>query len=177
MLIDTIVSQGESMLLLPATVVAVEGRRVRVGLPDRDTWARLAVTFGYCPTPGDEVLALGQGDAWYVVGVLESTAPALLAFPGDVDLVAPGGRLNLASGKGITIDAPRVELKADRLEMTARTLFQRLTNCYQWVEELWQARARRTRTVVEESAELQAGRVVTRARQDVTINGDKIYLG
>lgn len=165
------------LFLEPTEVRGIEGPRVRVALPDREVWALLAVAGVYRPQAGDRVLTVGNGGEYYVIGVLEATGSACLTFPGDVRLLAPNGRIHLTSGDGIHLDAPEVEINAGRFELAARDVFHRLTNLYQWVGDLLQIRAGRSRTVVEGTAQADAERTVIRSVKDTTIDGEQIRLG
>lgn len=176
-------STEPTTFLGPASVLGTEGPRVRLALPDREAWALTAVAGLYRPRVGDRVLAIAHAAAgadpeYYVIGVLESASDtATLTFPGDVRLLAPQGRIHLAAGQGVHIDAPETTITTGRFELAAREAFQRLTNLYQWVGELLQVRAGRSRTVVTGTAQHDAERTVIRSEKDTTIDGEQIRLG
>lgn len=165
------------LLLEPTEVTGTEGQRVRVALADREVWALLAVAGVYRPEAGDRVLTVGHGGHFYVIGVIESHGSSVLTFPGDVRLLAPNGRIHLTAGDGIHLDAPEVEVNTGRFTLAARDAFQRLTNLYQWVGDLLHVRAGRSRTMVDGTAQADAGRTVIRSVQDTTIDGEQIRLG
>ena len=85
------------------------------------------------------------------------------------ELVYQGARVDA------TVDL--LKLAAERLESAAGTVIHRARNVYRTVQELCQLRTGRQRTVVEEAAHLQAGRIDLRARGDVSVDGDRIHLG
>ena len=174
---DATAALAGATFLGPTRVCGVEGPRVRVALPDREIWALLAVAALYRPQTGDQVLTIGHAGQYYVIGVLESSASTCLTFPGDVRLLAPNGRIHLTSGEGIHLDAPEVGVTTGRFELAAREAFQRLTNLYQWVGDLLQVRAGRSRTVVEGTAHAEAERTLIRSVKETTIDGEQIRLG
>ncbi|HUR38230.1 MAG TPA: DUF3540 domain-containing protein [Planctomycetota bacterium] len=171
--------QDTGLRLGPAVVSRAAGRRVLLRRADSaaDEWAELALAFPYQPAAGDVVLAVSQEERRYVIGVLQGRGPSVLSFPGDVVLSAPQGTMRLDAGKGVTVSAPSVELRADAIELEARTLTQRIESAYQWVKDLLQVRAGRTSTVVEASSHHLAERTFIRSEKETKVDGEKIYLG
>ena len=160
-----------------AKVVAVDGARVRITVGDGEAWAQLALAFPYKPVAGDSVLAIGQDEAWYVIGVLQGRGVSSFVAPGDLELRAPNGSIGLVASEGVRIEAPEVELRADRLELAARTVFERFVSAYRRVAEAFHLRAGSVRTVVDETWDVRADRITERATGDVRIDGEKIHLG
>jgi hypothetical protein len=168
-------STGPRTYIGPATVVAAAGDRLRLALPDRQVWARLALAFSYQPEPEDRVLVAGEED-FYVIGVLEGRGRTVLSVPGDLE-VSAGGRLHLTGARGIEVSAPEITLKADRFETVARTAFEKFVNCYRTVRETLQTTSKRNRTVTEEQYSIEAGQICALAEKDVRIDGEQINLG
>ncbi|HZN62478.1 MAG TPA: DUF3540 domain-containing protein [Planctomycetota bacterium] len=160
-----------------ATILAVDGSRVSLSIDGAEAEATMALAYPYRPAPGDTVLALGQESQWYVIGVLRGSGVTTFVAPGDMELRAPNGSIGLTAADGVRIEAPRVSLKADRLELAARSVFERFVQAYRRIAGVFQLRAGRVRTVVGEAYDLRAGRITERADADVRIDGDKIYLG
>lgn len=167
----------QTTYLGPAEVVRVAPGRVQIDLPDDQPWAQLALAFPYQPAVGDSLLVVGQDEAWYVIGVLRGAGKTSLTVPGDLDIRAPQGRIEMSAGGGVTIRGPLVRLVAEKLEVAARSVFERFVEATRWVRGAWQLRAGRMRTRVEETYRLQAGRIVEHAEEDVKIDGQKIHLG
>lgn len=167
----------QTTYLGPAEVVRVEPGRVQIDLPDDQPWAQLALAFPYQPAVGDLLLVVGQEEAWYVIGVLRGAGKTSLTVPGDLEIRAPQGRIEMSAGKGVTIRGPLVRVVANKLELAARSVFERFTEATRWIQGAFQLRAGRVRTRVEESYRLQAGRIVQNAQDDVKIDGEKIHLG
>lgn len=161
----------------PAIVVEIDGRSLRLQLPEREALATLALGYHYEPRPNDLVLALGPaGGDLYVVGVLQGSGAARLRVDGDLHVEATG-RLHLHGGAGVNIGGTHVAVTAERYELLARSVVERLGNAYRWAQGVIMISARRTRTVVEEGATLAAGRIVEKAKKDVVIDGEQIRLG
>jgi hypothetical protein len=161
----------------PAIVVEVEQRSLRLQLPGRQALATLALGYPYEAHANDLVLALGPADGdLYVVGVLQGSGPTRLRVEGDLHVEA-SGRLHLRGGTGVNIGGAHVSVTAEKYELLARSVVERLGNAYRWAQGVIMTSARRTRTVVEESATLAAGRIVEKAKKEVVIDGEQIRLG
>ena len=160
-----------------ATILAVDGSRVSLSIDGAETPATMALAFPYRPVAGDTVLALGQESKWYVIGVLQGRGVSSFIAPGDLELRAPNGSIGLTAADGVRIEAPQVALKADRLELAARTVFERFVQAYRRVAEAFHLRAGRVRTTVTGAWDVKAGRIAERADADVRIDGEQIYLG
>src|SRR4051812_37154949 len=89
--------------LSPARVVRVENGRVQLEFPDELAWAAVALAFPYAPAADDEVLAIGQDDTWYVIGVLRGSGTTNLTVPGNLTIRAPSGAIELAAARGVRI--------------------------------------------------------------------------
>ncbi|NBU40728.1 MAG: DUF3540 domain-containing protein [Planctomycetia bacterium] len=177
-LLEAPAGSGDKTRLGPARIVAVEGRRVVVSLDGgAKAAARLALAQSYAPVVGDEVLVIGREDAWYVIGLLEGTGTTTFVAPGDIELAAPRGRIELLARDGVFIKSGLVDIVAEKLQFTARHLFERLTDLTQWVSGAVHQRAGRVRAHVEGDYDLKAGRITELADDDVTIDGKRIHLG
>jgi hypothetical protein len=172
---DTMLVETKSYLG-PARVLDVVDSHVRVQLPDREEWAILAMG-SYQPAQGDVVLAIGGETGYFVIGLIQGTGSVTITSPGDVNIIAANGVINLLSTKMLSLKSPAIRLQANRLDVTARAVFQRFTTAYTWVKDNLQLRTGRMRTTVKESYHLGADRIVEKAKKDVTIDGDSINLG
>lgn len=171
--------QDTGLYLGPATVARATGKRVQLRRPDhaQDEWAELALAFPYQPAPGDVVLVAAQEERVYVIGVLHGRGPSVLSFPGDVTLSAPQGSIHLDAAKAVTTCAPSVEVRADALDIEAKTLVQRFESAFQWVKDLFETKSGRTRMVSEGTHLQLAERTFIRSEKESKIDGEKIYLG
>ena len=161
----------------PAYVLQAVDKRIQIELPDQQVWALIALAYPYQPSAGDIVLAIGQEDNWYVIGVLNGSGNTTLTVPADLHLQAPHGSIELSSAKGIRIRSSAVKIVSNKLELIAQRSFERYANATRWVKEAFQLRAGRVRTSVDSSYRVTAERIVERAEDDVRIDGRKIHLG
>lgn len=166
---------SNSVYIGPGSVRKVEGNQVLLSLPHGQGRAELALAYPYAPRKGDVVLVFGQEDL-YIVGVLRAQGVSRIRLPGDVVLEA-GGRLKLKGGEAVEIESPQVRVRADRLEMVARAVFEHVVDVYRWASGVIQTSAERIRTIVAGAATLQAERIVETATRDVRIDGERINLG
>ncbi len=121
----------------------------------------------------------------------------IVAPDGDLELRAPRGKVKIVAAEGFELETPSVRASVgearvdgrtlhatfDRLktaagvvETTAGRILERARNVYREVEELSQTRAGRLRLVAEKTVSLLGQRAVVKAREDVKIKGDKVYL-
>ncbi len=159
----------------PGTVLEVEGNRVRLRRDSETFWAQLALSAPCRLEPGDRVLAIGE-DEVYVIGILQGHGRIRLTSPGDLELSA-GGKVVISGERGLELAAPEFALRADRVEIAARSVFERCVNAYRWIKETIHVRAGRARTVVEGPCTVRAERIVETAAKDVKIDGAQIHLG
>src|SRR5262245_21426091 len=122
--IDMLATIENNTFLGSAQVLQTAGNRVQLELPAEFVWAKVALAFPYQVVTGDTVLAIGQEDAWYVIGVLQGTGPTMLTVPGDLKLRAPRGGIELSAAKGVHIKSPTVEIMARKLEVMAESVFE-----------------------------------------------------
>lgn len=173
----------------PATVMAAEKatRKVEVLLPTGErSRAQSALAFPYTASEGDEVLVLGNHlDDLFVIGVLRGSGTTTLSVPADLNIEAPNGSIRLAcsttleffGGQRAEISAPRLLLRATRLDLVAKRSIQKFTNVYAWVTELFQLKSKRTRLVSTEAHLVKADRVHMRTKGNFSINAETIHLG
>lgn len=163
----------------PARVAAVDGRRVVVNpaAGGGTVSARVALAQSYAPAVGDEVLVIGLAGEWYVIGLLEGKGVTTFVAPGDVEFSAPRGRIEFVARDGVFLKSGLVEIVTEKLQFTARQMFERFTDLTQWVTGAVHQRLGRVRSHVEEDYDLKAGRIKELADEEVVIDGKKIYLG
>lgn len=162
----------------PARILEVDGNRIQVSLPEgEEACALMALASPYAPVAGDVVLTIGHEGNYFVIGVLQGTGKTTFTVPGDLELRAPRGTINLVSGKGVGIRAPQFSVKAGKIRILARSIAEKFTSAMRRVTDLLQIRAGRMRTISENQYTVRAGRIVQRAKGDVKIDGKKINLG
>jgi hypothetical protein len=167
----------------PGEVVAprdeLDARRfVDVRLPSgRIVRAAMALALPYEAARGDVLLVLGGDDAHYVVGVLSGSGKTVLEAKGDLDLRAVGGAIRLESDRAVRIDAPEVEIVADRIRRVAGAVVDTLGTLAQRVRELATIQAGHIHTRAEGTHVAQAKATTLLSEDKVTINGKAVHLG
>ncbi len=148
--------------------------------------ATMAVAGFYRPKLGDKVLVITQDSgSVYVIGVLEGAGMNTWSVPGDLVIQAAeggisfecAGPMRMKSRENFEINAPRLALRATRLEFSARRLVQKVDDAYLWVKGLFQIKSRIAKTVTEESFLVKTKRVRMKSEGDFNINGKNINLG
>jgi len=167
----------ESPYLGPATVLAASDGDVDLELPEGRRTARLALSQSYAPEVGDTVLAVCREEEWFVIGLIQGTGTTTFTAPGDVELQAPRGRIEILARDGIVLESDLVEIVATRLELTARHVIERFHSVTQWITDSLHRRLGRMHTTVEGDCQLRAGRITEIADEDVAIDGRTIHLG
>jgi hypothetical protein len=161
----------------PARVLTAAGNRAKLELPDEYVWAVVALGMPYEPAVDDVVLAIGQKGSWYVIGLIQARGKTTLTVPGDLEIRAPRGGIQLSAATNVTVKGPEVTIAANKLELFAKSVFERFTAATRWVKEAFQLHAGRCRTRVDGCYELSAERIRERAEREVKIDGSKIHLG
>jgi len=166
-----------STYLGPARVHRVAGNRIQLEFPDELPWATLALAYPYEPASGDVVLAVGQGQNWFVIGIIQGSGKTRFVVPGDFEVLAPRGHIHLLGGKGIHLKSPEVKITAGTLRLVAKRILERFTDATRWVKNTWHLRSGRVRLEAEGDYRVKAKRIIERAEKDVKIDGEKIHLG
>ncbi len=166
-----------SVYLGPARVIGVADRKAKLRLHDQEFWADVALAFPYELSVEDVVLTINQDTHWYVIGVLQGTGKTTLTVPGDLALKAPQGSIELEAGKQVSIQGPLVRLNAGRLEIFAKSAWEKFTKVTRWVKEACKVHAGRFLTRTDGEYRLRAGTIKEKAVGDVRIDGTKINLG
>ena len=161
----------------PATVLAASDGDVDLELPEGRRTARLALSQSYAPEVGDTVLAVCREEEWFVIGLIQGTGTTTFTAPGDVELQAPRGRIEILARDGVCVKSDLVEIVATRLELTARHVIERFHSVTQWITDSLHRRLGRMHTTVEGDCQLRAGRITEIADEDVAIDGRTIHLG
>jgi hypothetical protein len=175
---------GPAEVVLPA---AHHAGLVEVRLLDGElVQARLALAVPYEPAAGDEVLVVCQRppDA-YIIGILRGRGVTRLRVPADLELEAPAGSIRLRAGRSVevhgtqavSIEGKTTSVRAQRINLIAATLVQRLDNAFTWTRNLLQFKSRRVRTIADEGWLVRASRAHLKTSGNTCINGETIHLG
>lgn len=167
----------EAPYLGPATVLAVSDTHVDIAVPEGRRTALVAISQSYAPVVGDTVLAVCREEEWFAIGLIRGSGTTTLTAPGDVELQAPEGRIEMVARDGVFLESDLVEIVATRIELTGRHLVERFHSVTQWITGALHRRLGRMHTTVEGGYELRAGRITEIADGDVMIDGTTIHLG
>jgi hypothetical protein len=182
-----------------AEVISCEGDHILVQSGARRLPARRAASCLIEPAPGDLVLVGGTVMRCYILAVLEQQAEGTtrIAVPGDLELVAPQGRVRVAARQGIDLTTPEeigisgtaVTVKADRgrlllddLVVIGRTALAHLGRAraigqaFETVVDRILTRSKRSVRVTTESDYLRAGEVDIRATGTLHAHGETNIL-
>ena len=167
-----------SVELGPATVLSVEPDGVWLRLRDgRRAHATLALALPYEAREGDVVLAIGDGRESWVIGVVHGRGKTALRIPGDVEVHAVGGTLELTGDRGVTVRGRDVDVVAHDLRLVASSIVQKSETLYHRVRDLLSVHATRTHEIVDETAFSKAKSQTMLTEEAMTINGKQINLG
>jgi hypothetical protein len=173
-----------ALYLGPALVLALPASpasgRLDVQLaeaPGTRVSAQLALPIPYRPALGDLLLVVGRGERHYAIGVLAGTGTTSLSFPGDVELRALGGELQLTGDAGIKLRSPETTIETGVLRTVATEVSERATRAFRWIRETLHVRAGASRSVVEGDDVRQAKRATILAEEVVKIDGGQVQLG
>jgi uncharacterized protein DUF3540 len=166
-----------TIYLSPGRVLETDGGRVLVGLPEAKAWAISAMGAHYRPCPGDIVLAIGNGESCYIIGIIQGTGNTIISVPADLSLIVPNGSVNIVAARGVNVRSERIKLHASSIEIIARSLFEKAGTAYKWVKEGLNLRLGRLRARIKGTYDIGADRIVEKAKGGVTIDGSSINLG
>jgi len=131
----------------------------------------VGLTSGHLVLRAPASVRLEATDAQGAVGVrassvsVETTAATLRADDARVEATR------------VHTEASRVRTVAGVVEVDARRILERAQDFYQEARDQFQVKARRVRTVTEDAWTVLGQRLKLRARGDVKVEGEKIYLG
>ena len=81
------------------------------------------------------------------------------------------------AGKKLTVKISLVNVITDRLESAAKTVISSAQNIYRTVEELYQLKAGRMRTLIKHTFHLKSKRSMLKSDEDFKIRAERIHLG
>lgn len=162
----------------PARVLSFDASSAEVLLGDATpATVRFAFSTPYHPTPGDELLVIGQEGAFFAIGVLAGHGKTELALQGDVELRAVGGALRLTGDRGVSVHGPEVTLQTGALKTFAKSISEKSDTAFRWVRGLLTQRAGESHTVVDGEDYSRADTRVSLAAKVNKIDGGSVQLG
>ena len=138
---------------------------------------RLALAYAFVPAPGDSLLVIGADERFFVIGVLASTGRTELCFRGDVDLRAADGTLELSGEHGVSLEGPRVEIKAKQLSVVAERVTEAFGTVLTRVKALLSVHTGESDTVVHGEWSTRSERAAITSKEVVSVNGKEVHLG
>lgn len=168
---------SETTFLGPARVLDSDGARVLVAMPDQKAWATPAMPYAYDAAPGDTLLVIGRDELFYVIGVIAGAGATTLRAPGDLQIAAPHGKIDLRSKDGVEVRTSKLRFVAESWDAVLGVVRQRCKELLSQVTGVARFRSKRRETTVQDTDRVRAGRIVSKAQRDVQIDGEKIHLG
>lgn len=160
----------------PARVVELAGSSPIVDVGGRRVRAALALAFPYVCGEGDELLVIGRGERFYVIGVLDSKGQVALRFLGDVRIQAVGGKLELEGDEGVRVRGKSIDLVAHKVKTLADSIVERANDVYRRVKDTLSEHAGEKRVLVDGSLSTRAETASTATSGVITMNGKEIHL-
>ncbi len=103
---------------------------------------------------------------------------------GDLELRADRGRVRIVGAEGVELKGKLLSFEGERLrqvvgvlETHAKRILEKAVDVYRDAEGLSQTRAGHVRIVAKETFRALADRLRMKAKKDVKVDGEKIYLG
>jgi len=120
-------------------------------------------------------VTLGSGDASVAVrpGAIGLLAEELGA---SASRIAWSAKLVRVAADTVETEARRVVERAGEIETHARQIFERCRESFREAEELAQTKAGRLRLVAEDTLRALGRRTLLKAREDMKLRGERIYL-
>ena len=171
--------KGVSLGPAQVTAVASDGtiRAARAEEPAAEITVILALASPYRPQAGDSLLVIGQAGAWYAIGVLSGSGITRIAVPGDLEIAAPNGRLELSAGHAVRLTAPRIDAVARRLQLAADRLIERCQHASSRITGLLDVRAGRSRLAAADSHQVTAPTVQMTAAERIGLDRQRVDRG
>ncbi len=134
---------------------------------------------------GGDVLRLADSRGRLVLEAREGSHGVILSVAeGDLVLRSERGRVRIEAAEGVEIESKVVTITAGRLrqavgvlETQAKRIFEKSKDTYREVSGLSQLRAEDVRIVAKSTLRALAERLRMKAKEEVKIDGEKIYLG
>ncbi len=161
----------------PAKLVQAEPTELLAELPNGErVKIELALAYGYQPAIGDELVVVGKGERWYVIGIIASQGEVQLKFNADV-AIQTKGQLELVGDEGVDIRGSAISWQAETIKVIADSVLETAGSWLRKVKGLASLRSGEKHEVVDGLHATRAERAQWTARETVTVNGKEIHLG
>ena len=165
------------------------GDDLAVVLPDGKRSARRAKSCLVAAEPGDRVLCSTDGDAVYILAVLEGDGGTKVVADGKLEIVADQLKMRARTASlafeelrifGRSVEATfgdKASVFAERIESRASRFVQRAKQAFRFVEELEQLRAGNIDMRAESLAAIRGENTIVTARVLAKIDGEQVKIG
>ncbi|MCA9290058.1 MAG: DUF3540 domain-containing protein [Phycisphaerales bacterium] len=164
-------------MVRPGRVERVEDDRVLLDLGDTRVWAVPAMAVGYDAVVGDDLLAIGGGDDWYVIGVVNGRGTVRVEAVGDVSIRSRTGSVEIGAPRDVRLQGGSLSFVGGSLAVVAGAVRETFRSVARIVSGGQDVRLGRSSLKVDESHTVQAERIVTVASREHRIDGETIHLG
>jgi len=173
------ISTTNEVSLKPGKVVDIQDAKTLILIHEEGEKqkAQMALGYPYHPHIGDILLTLCQKEACYVVGVLKGSGPTTFYAPGNLNIHAPNGSIEILAQTRIKTQAPDITLRGHRLNFFAKTLNEKFENALRWVKNTFHLKTGRLRAVSETTVQIKGKHVIHKAKGEMKIDGEHIRLG
>lgn len=161
----------------PAVVTGVGAGQLEAQLPSGErVHPKLALAFPFTPTLDDSLLVIGQGERYFVIGVIESTGTTHLRFQGNVEVCAVDGTLDLRGERGVELRGAQIDIKTRALNVVAEKATEVLGTMFTRVKELMSVHVGNADTVVRGQWSNRSKRASITSEEVASINGQEVHL-
>lgn len=140
-------------------------------------WADPAMPVRYTAAVGDELLAAGDGERFWIIGVIRGAGSVELSALGDVRVQSLAGTLRLGGAEAVELHAGRLSIIADAITTVAKTVRESLGSLLQAVTGRRIVRAGSDYRVIEGLSFQRSERMHSVASKEARIDGSTVHLG
>jgi hypothetical protein len=163
---------------------AAEGGETALG-PVRQLVARSGAVALLTPGESGDVITVRDREGRTLFELREGSSNVVLVVQeGDLELRADRGRVRIVGKEGVELEGKVLSFKAEHLrevvgllETHAKRILEKATDVYREAEGMSSTRAQQVRIVAGDTFRALAQRLRMKAKADVKVDGEKIYLG
>jgi len=164
-------------ILRPGRVIETDGDRALIDLGSARVWADPAMPVRYTPAAGDELLVAGEGDRFWIIGVLRGVGSVTIESVGDVSVRSLAGTLTLGGTEAVEVRAGRMRVFADSLETIARAARDAFGSLLQTVSGRRTVQAGSDYRIIDGTAFQKSERTHAVSKKETRIDGSTVHLG
>lgn len=143
----------------------------------RRAWADPAMPVRYTAAVGDELLAAGDGERFWIIGVIRGAGSVELSAIGDVRVQSLAGTLRLGGAEAVELHAGRLSVIADAINTVAKSVRESLGSVLQTVTGRRITRAGSDYRIIEGLSFQRSERMHSVASKEARIDGSTVHLG